>query len=168
MIKDFHTGVSLDELLSSKTAFTDKFNYQVHEKQETNVQGPLRSDIIWKRVTDAFSDKRILLFGDRPVVPVDIAQGALSDCFLITAITVLASKPQLLRDMFVTKEFNPNGFYCVRFSLDARFVHVIVDDVIPVTSNNSPLFARHVNKPEDPKDAVIIWPVRVLYSVFTL
>ena len=169
MITDHNTGISLDELHNAKTVFIDNsFDYRVHAKQEINIQGPLRDDITWKRVPEAFPNKKILLFGNREVVPVDIAQGSLPDCFLITAIMVLASKPKLLRDMFVTKEYNPFGYYCVRFSLEDRFVHVIVDDVIPITSNNMPLFARHVNKPEDPKDAVIIWPVCVLtsYSLF--
>lgn len=66
--------------------------------------------------------------------PNDIMQGALGDCWLLSAISAIAEFPSFVEDnLFVTKEMSPIGKYELRI-YDAslgRFKVVTVDDQIP-------------------------------------
>jgi len=64
--------------------------------------------------------------------PCDIKQGALGDCWLMSAISVLASAhPKLVKDIFVTKEWNAAGVYQLRLCIDGAWQTVTLDDVFP-------------------------------------
>ncbi|UJR38585.1 hypothetical protein I4U23_031249 [Adineta vaga] len=67
--------------------------------------------------------------------PNDVVQGALGDCWFITALSVLAEEAEYLMKVLITKEYNPQGFYYVRLCKDGEWTQVIVDDRLPCTSN---------------------------------
>ncbi|CAF0811244.1 unnamed protein product [Rotaria sordida] len=67
--------------------------------------------------------------------PNDVLQGALGDCWFITALSVLAEQPENLMRVLVTKEYNHQGIYYVRLCKDGEWTQVIVDDRLPCTSN---------------------------------
>ena len=61
-----------------------------------------------------------------------VLQGALGDCWLVSALASAAEYPECLRNCFVTKEYSQRGRYVVRL-WDARrraWEHVVVDDRI--------------------------------------
>ena len=66
----------------------------------------------------------------------DIKQGALGDCYFLSALTVLGS--QLTRERFVfinsEEEWRECGAFCISFYDDGKENIIIVDDFIPMLS----------------------------------
>lgn len=46
--------------------------------------------------------------------PNDVLQGALGDCWFITALSVLAEESKYLKRVLITQQYNYEGIYCVR------------------------------------------------------
>jgi len=114
-------------------------------------------------------------FVDDGVASSDCVQGTLGDCWLISAMSVLATRDELLiggrrgmeldPDMIVGKEiaallsngvyppifhrFRAIGLYVIRIFKDFQWIYVIVDDRIPVLSKTGvPVFGRCLNSHE--------------------
>jgi hypothetical protein len=87
-------------------------------------------------------------FMDHPVVfeedidPNDIKQGQLGDCWFLSALSSLAERPGLVRRLFITQEYNPDGVYQIRLCKNGEWVTVTVDDYIPCRYNGGPMFSR--------------------------
>ena len=73
--------------------------------------------------------------------PSDISQGALGTCYFLSALSVAAARPELIRSCFVTREPNDAGVFCVRFFRDGQPRHVLIDDRFPAHTRGRPLFA---------------------------
>ena len=84
----------------------------------------------------------IALFGPEGVKPGSVKQGALGDCWLLSAISIVAQYPALIEALFVTKEPDEQGVYCIQFWNDGQWIRVLVDDQLPVSAKKSPLYAR--------------------------
>lgn len=65
----------------------------------------------------------------------DIIQGELGDCWFLSALSVLAERPHLIDRILLTKQYNPEGAYAVRFFRDGDWKRVIVDDFFPTKYN---------------------------------
>lgn len=80
----------------------------------------------------------------------DCVQGKLGDCWFIGALAVLATRRDLLRRVFwgskdpaLKKQQEQYGFRVCRFFKDYEWYYVIIDDKLPVFSNNcKPVFAH--------------------------
>jgi len=88
------------------------------------------------------------------IEPADLLQGALGDCWLLSAIASLAEFPDFVRQMFTSPTLDPVGKYCVRlFDVIAmEWREVTIDDRIPCEAGEwfelpRPIFAR-TNGPE--------------------
>ena len=78
----------------------------------------------------------------------------------MSACAVLTQKPDALMAVFVTREYNPQGVYGLRFFKNGKVAHVTVDDWLPISANggagagatrgHDPLFSKA-------KDARAIW-----------
>ena len=77
-----------------------------------------------------------------PLRPGDIQQGGLGDCWFLSALAVLAERPQLLDDLIITKYFNKVGAYQVMLCRNGRWEAVLIDDHFPVTQYNTLAFSR--------------------------
>eukprot|EP00614_Pseudopedinella_elastica_P026376 CAMPEP_0172637060 /NCGR_PEP_ID=MMETSP1068-20121228/207032_1 /TAXON_ID=35684 /ORGANISM="Pseudopedinella elastica, Strain CCMP716" /LENGTH=398 /DNA_ID=CAMNT_0013449617 /DNA_START=14 /DNA_END=1206 /DNA_ORIENTATION=- len=79
-----------------------------------------------------------------------VHQGALKNCWFIGACAILATKPALVKALFVSdqQKFGPYAFYTVRFFKCGlpRYVHL--DDRIPCTRAGRPHYAR-TNEPNE-------------------
>jgi calpain-15 len=80
---------------------------------------------------------------DGKIEPSDIAQGALGDCWLLSAIATLAEKKGMIERIFKEKTHSVWGKYTLRFyRADLKcFRNVVIDDFIP-TKNGEPIFTK--------------------------
>jgi calpain-15 len=70
-------------------------------------------------------------------------QGALGDCWFLTAISALAEYPQRVKRLFLNDKYETNKarIYGVKMCLDGMWKNIIVDDWIP-TRYGSPVFSK--------------------------
>lgn len=61
----------------------------------------------------------------------DIEQGALGDCYFLSALSALAEDPKRIRELFLTKETNYAGCYAVQLYVNGEKQTVVVDDQFP-------------------------------------
>jgi len=65
--------------------------------------------------------------------PEDVCQGAVGNCWFAGALSVAASVPQLIDNLFVTKDFNPYGAYHMRLFHAGEWRNLLVDDLMPTS-----------------------------------
>ncbi|KAK6028961.1 calpain family cysteine protease, partial [Ostertagia ostertagi] len=61
----------------------------------------------------------------------DIEQGCLGDCWLLSAMALIAERPDVLEHILLTKEYSCFGVYQVRLCIDGQWKIVLVDDFFP-------------------------------------
>ena len=88
----------------------------------------------WKRPTE-FDGMNWSLFGTR-ISPNDIPNTDINNSSLLGIIRELAKTPEVIKKLFITKEFNERGYYELNLFIDNQWQIVIIDDFIPFSSNN--------------------------------
>ena len=109
--------------------------------------GPKREKAIeadklkWERASNIFKDSKYLLFEDK-IEPNDVNQGTIGDCYYVSSVAAMAKYPNLIYNIFLTKELNTEGYFILKFFIDGKFQKVIVDDYLPVNQKGELVFAR--------------------------
>lgn len=88
------------------------------------VAGP-GGEIVWKRAQEFITGTPCLF---ETISPTDILQGTLGDCYLLSAISVLAEKPERIRKLFVNQgdAADGNGVYAVRMVADGVPKEIVI------------------------------------------
>jgi calpain-15 len=88
-------------------------------------------------LTDDEGDLQV--FVDDPT-PDDINQGALGDCYFLSALSVLAEHPRRIKRIFKTDRVNEQGVYGVNVTKNGVPITVVLDDFI-VCKEAFPVFS---------------------------
>jgi len=73
----------------------------------------------------------------------DIEQGALGDCWFLSAVSVVATRPELIERLFVSDSHGEeHGIYTIAFFKNDYWHHIVIDDRIPCKPNGGPKYAR--------------------------
>ena len=60
-----------------------------------------------------------------------VKQGDIGDCYLISALVSMDSRPGAMEEMFVDTNINSAGVYGLKFYVNGERVVVLVDDYVP-------------------------------------
>ena len=74
--------------------------------------------------------------------PGDIRQGRLGDCYFLSAISCLASHPELLRKVFVHSDPTRGIYVAARFFKNGSWYQIAVDDFFPTRRGGGRARAR--------------------------
>ncbi|EGD82440.1 hypothetical protein PTSG_03086 [Salpingoeca rosetta] len=109
---------------------------------DKSISGSLRTaqEIRWKRLLEFERRQEPLVVHDRPA-PLDVVQGQIGNCWFISALSVLAEREELVRNLFFTQNTSPFGVYQVRLCKDGEWTVVLVDDYVPCDANNRLLYS---------------------------
>jgi calpain-15 len=88
---------------------------------------------------------------DDGVSAADIKQGELGDCYLLSAMSVIAhSRPDFITRIFHSsaRDFQENGLYTIMLYRNRKPLVLTIDDCFPTKSNVSCLFKSNLSSVE--------------------
>jgi hypothetical protein len=104
--------------------------------------------VTWRRVSDFLSPGYSVI--EDGATPLDIRQGTLGDCWLLSALSCLAEFPAQVEALFRTNasptpRLTPSAFgvYSVRLCISGEWTDVRLDDFIPCSPLGGPVYARN-------------------------
>jgi hypothetical protein len=96
----------------------------------------------WARATDIYEGTECVLYKDG-IVPGDVLQGQVGNCWLMQAIAGAATQPDKIQEMFkYTIESTKTGLYVVRLYYQNSTVCMLLDDYLPCDEYGTIRYAR--------------------------
>ncbi|KAF2895494.1 hypothetical protein ILUMI_10681, partial [Ignelater luminosus] len=78
-----------------------------------------------------------------PLKPADVIQGVIGDCWLISALSVLALQHEhIIKRLFITFQVCEEGAYQIRLCKDGKWTSIMVDDRVPCDRDGYPYYAE--------------------------
>ncbi|CAJ0586379.1 unnamed protein product, partial [Mesorhabditis spiculigera] len=120
---------------------TDASLGDFHRSGDVVQPGEQIKNLIWLRPDRIFTKdgRRWVWAVFRDPRPSDIEQGSIGDCWLLSAMAILAERPDILEHIIITKEYNPIGVYQIRVCVDGEWRIITVDDFFPCRPENRAL-----------------------------
>ncbi|CEM11427.1 unnamed protein product [Vitrella brassicaformis CCMP3155] len=163
----------LKEVRSLCSKLNRKFtDYAFPPNEESLGQGPcfqawvrnlswLRPEEVYQRRTCLLCDNEDGTFGSAKDIDIaeEINQGELGDCWFLSALSVLSTRPALMERVFhpEARRTCPYGVYALQFYKDGRVKPVIVDDLVPSSIASDGSVYKCTGLPRCPKFAKPAW-----------
>lgn len=101
-----------------------------YESETTAQMTNFSRRITWHRTKDQFPNNKF--WGTEGIMPSDVRQGAIGNCWFMAAASAMAEKPKRLEQVFLNEETSKIGMYGVNlYTLGVKHT-VIVDDFVPL------------------------------------
>ena len=109
-------------------------------------------ELTWVRLSEQYPDGTLW---DGDVSYKDVEQGSRGNPFFVGALAAVSERPELIKDAFITQQFNKHGVYVIRFFIRGKPWLVSVDDEIAFDARqNRPYFANVAT-------GRVVWPALV-------
>jgi calpain-15 len=102
----------------------------------------------WCRIEEIIDSKNYSLFGDGIEIE-DIIQGKISNCYFLSVLGSLCKFPELIENLFYTKEQTKQHIYGIYFYINGQKKLVLIDDYLPYVGDAFKQFA--MSKPYNNK-----------------
>ena len=120
-----------------------------HDKEEKGEEGSdfaltIDAGVTPLRITDPDFPIHSLFGpnGKESINPEDIIQGALGNCWILSAVSALAEVPHRVDNLLINDEISEYGVYGVNMYVLGVPFTVYVDDYLPTNKSKHPLFAE--------------------------
>jgi len=105
----------------------------------------IEEQVMWRRAADYCASPEVFkIDGDdeKDVEPNDVMQGRLGNCWFCCSLASMAERPELIKRLFITKEFNEEGIYEMRFCHNGLWKVVLLDDFFPCKPYSGPIYTK--------------------------
>uniref|UniRef100_A0A0K0FKC4 Calpain-15 (inferred by orthology to a human protein) n=1 Tax=Strongyloides venezuelensis TaxID=75913 RepID=A0A0K0FKC4_STRVS len=142
-IKDIYKNIYDDCEKNNVSFIDDSFPHSKKSIGENIVSyhgRQLPTHIEWLRPAQIFTKDgcsyRWAVFRDNNLLTTDIEQGALGNCWFLSALAVCTERFEILRKIFITPNYEHNGIYILSLCIDGMWKSIIVDDFFPCSPVN--------------------------------
>lgn len=117
-----------------------------HSIYETHIDSPFDVVVHWRRPEDFLRPNyelgtlKCVVFQDS-CEPSDIKPGILGNEWFLSALAILAERPELVERLFITSTINPLGCYQVKICKNGMWQNVTIDDLFPCYPMGPPVFS---------------------------
>ncbi|KAL4484313.1 hypothetical protein ABPG72_006424 [Tetrahymena utriculariae] len=70
------------------------------------------------------------------ITPYNIYQGDISDCYFLSVVSCISIHPERILDLFITRNLNKYGIYCIKLCINGIWSAVTIDDYLPLDNQN--------------------------------
>ena len=119
---------------------TDAIYWADHRYEAKTRIAKNSSKASWRRAADKYPYHS--LWGPSGVIPNDIAQGDLGNCWIINSFSALAEYPDRIHNIFHNTEKSEDGYYALNMYAIGVPYTIIIDDYLPFRQNGDHLFAN--------------------------
>jgi len=100
------------------------------------------SNYQWKRISELPNYSKPVIFNGN-ISPIFIKQGALSDCYFLSALAIVAERPNLVEALFSQgSEINEFGIHAVKLYQNGIAKSVLIDNYFPCTKEGNLAFSH--------------------------
>jgi hypothetical protein len=104
-----------------------KAGYDWKDPEFPHILMPTKGVTGWSRISDL--SKAPKLFDDHAAAN-DVIQGALGDCWFLGAMSIVATRPELIRPLFHGSHLEM-GVFVVKLFFEGRWQHIVLDEYLP-------------------------------------